>query len=384
MRAILLVLDSVGVGALPDAAAWGDAGADTLGHLARAVGGVRLPHLGALGLGNIHEILGVPPTSSPRAAFGRMATCSEGKDTVTGHWEMAGCLVPRAFGVFPDGFPREILDPFEAFAGSPVLGNKAASGTAILEELGPEHLRTRRPIVYTSADSVFQIAAHEDILPPPELYTLCERAFEIVASYRVARVIARPFVGAPGAFKRTGNRKDFALVPHAETVMDRLFAAGLPVVSVGKVANVFGHRGFTEEVKASGNMRILDATLGVMERLDHGMIFSNLVDFDMEYGHRRDPVGYARALEAFDTRVPELLDRLRPDDLLLIQADHGNDPCHPGSDHTREWVPLLALGPRRRTPDLGSRRQQADSGATLAEHLGVVPLATGESFLGDL
>lgn len=380
MRAVLIVLDSVGCGALPDAADWGDAGTDTLGHTAEAVGGLDLPHLQRLGLGNIRPVLGVPPVERPAAAWGRMALRSPGKDTVTGHWELAGLLIDAPFGVFPDGFPREILAPIEAAAGRPVLGNVAASGTVIIEELGPEHVRTGRPILYTSADSVIQIAAHEEVMPLADLYRLCEVAFEAVQPYRVARAIARPFLGTPGAFQRTENRRDFALQPAGTTLMDLLVAAGQPVTGVGKVKSIYGDRGFTRSLKAGNNDAITSALISALRDQPDGFIFANLVDFDMKYGHRRDPVGYARALEAFDRRLPEILACLGPDDLLLITADHGNDPTHTGSDHTREMVPVLALGPGIVPADLGLRGQLADAGATFARHLGVGPLAVGVPF----
>ncbi|MFH1467969.1 MAG: phosphopentomutase [Pseudomonadota bacterium] len=381
MRALIVVLDSVGVGAMPDAAAWGDAGADTLGHCAEAAGPLRLPNLQRLGLGNIHPVNGVPAIASPEGAWGSCLLAAPGKDSVTGHWELAGCVREDPFGFFHQGFPPAIMDPFHAAIGMGSLGNYAASGTVIIDELGAEHMASGLPIVYTSADSVFQVAAHEEVIPLPELYRICELAFEIVKPFHVARVIARPFVGRPGAFRRTENRRDFALEPDTETVLDRLVARGLPVTSVGKVKNLYGGRGFTEALKAGNNAAVVD---GVLERLAHqegGLIFANLVDFDMLWGHRRDPEGYARGLEAFDLRLPEILAAMRPGDLLLITADHGNDPCFPGSDHTRERVPLLGWRPGCRGVALGERRSLADVGATVAEHLGVGPLAAGESFL---
>jgi phosphopentomutase len=383
-RAIIIVLDSVGVGALPDAADWGDAGADTLGHCAAAAGGLSLPNLQALGLGNIHAVQGVGPVERPLAGWGRGFLKSPGKDSVTGHWELAGLVRRRPFGFFHDGFPSVIMDAFHAAIGRASLGNYAASGTVIIEELGAEHLATGLPIVYTSADSVFQIAAHEGIIPLPELYRMCEQAFEIVAPHQVARVIARPFVGQPGSFQRTENRKDFALQPDADTVLDALLAAELPVTSVGKVVNLYGGRGFSRAVKAGNNMAVVDQTLEVLSEQRGGLVFANLVDFDMLWGHRRDPLGYARGLEAFDRRLPAILAALGPDDLLIITADHGNDPCHPGSDHTREYVPILASRPGFAGVELGLRRSLADVGATVADHLGVGPLDTGTSFLGML
>ncbi len=380
-RAIIVILDSVGVGAMPDAAAWGDAGSDTLGHCAAAVGGLDLPNLQALGLGNIHPVQGVPPVASPRAAWGRAALASPGKDSVTGHWELAGLVRGVPFGFFHDGFPPEIMEPFHAAIGRGSLGNYAASGTVIIQDLGAEHLATGEPIVYTSADSVFQIAAHEQVIPLPELYRMCEQAFDIVAPYQVARVIARPFVGQPGAFTRTENRKDFAMQPDGDTVLDRLLAAELPVTSVGKVVNLYGGRGFSRAIKAGNNMAVVDRLLEVMAEQQGGLIFANLVDFDMLWGHRRNPQGYAGGLEAFDRRLPEILAAMATDDLLVITADHGNDPCHPGSDHTREYVPVLALRPGGAGASLGQRTTLADVGATVADHLGVGPLDSGVGFM---
>ncbi|MBN1334755.1 MAG: phosphopentomutase [Deltaproteobacteria bacterium] len=371
MRAVVVVLDSLGVGALPDAAAWGDAGSDTLGHLAAAAGPLDLPHLASLGLGNVHPVPGVAPAERPEASWGLAALASAGKDSVTGHWEMMGHVVTKPFGRFPEGFPRAILDPFEAIVGLPVLGNRAASGTEIIVELGEAHLGTGRPIVYTSADSVFQVAAHERVIPLERLYALCEAAFRICTPFRVARVIARPFDGPPGAFARTGNRRDFALQPDGETVLDRILAAGLEVVGVGKVPSLFGGRGFSRSHKADGNEAVVERLLDVLADPTDGLVFANLVDFDTKYGHRRDPEGYARALEAFDRSLPALFARLHPEDLLVITADHGNDPTHPGSDHTREYVPFLAWRSDRPARPLGRRGTLADVGATVAAYLGV-------------
>ncbi len=383
-RAIIIVLDSVGVGAMPDAAEWGDADSDTLGHCATAAGGLSLPGLQALGLGNVHPVEGVEPVDAPAASWGRAALKSPGKDSVTGHWELAGLVRNVPFGFFHDGFPPAIMDAFHAAIGRGSLGNYAASGTVIIEDLGAEHMATGLPLVYTSADSVFQIAAHEQVIPLPELYAMCERAFAIVEPHQVARVIARPFVGQPGAFRRTENRKDFALQPDGDTVLDLLLAAGRPVTSVGKVVNLYGGRGFSRSVKAGNNMAVVDATLRVLSEQEDGLIFANLVDFDMLWGHRRDPHGYARGLEAFDARLPDILAALQQDDLLIITADHGNDPCHPGSDHTREYVPVLALRPGHPGVELGQRAALADVGATVAEHLGLAPLDAGTSFLSNL
>jgi phosphopentomutase len=383
MRATLLVLDSVGIGAMPDAPEWGDAGSDTLGHVAHAMGGLRLPNLAALGLGNIRPIEGVAPSASPQGGFGKMALRSDGKDTVTGHWEMAGCLVPRRFAFFPEGFPPAIIGPLEAAIGKAVLGNKAASGTEILDELGPQHLATGRPIVYTSADSVLQIAAHEDVVALDTLYAWCKAAFAIVKPHRVARIIARPFIGEPGAFVRTYNRKDFALEPHAPTIVDALHAAGARTSGIGKITSIFAGRGFDESVKAGPNDEVMAATLATLHKQRSGLVFSNLVDFDALYGHRRNARGYGAALERFDAELPRLIDAMGSDDLLLITADHGCDPTFLGSDHTREYVPLLVYQGGRGV-DLGTRSSLADVAATLADWLAVRWTGPGQSFAAEL
>ena len=342
-RVILIVLDSVGVGEAPDAEAYGDQGADTLGNTAAAAGGLALPHLGALGLGNLHPVAGVPPTATPTARFTRLQEASKGKDTVTGHWELAGLISETAFATFPDGFPPEIMIPFQEAAGQVALGNCAASGTEILDRLGAEHRATGRPIVYTSADSVFQVAAHTDTMPLEELYRICAAAREILDPHRVARVIARPFVGAPGAWRRTYDRKDYAMVPPAPTLLDRISGAGMPVVGVGKIGDIFSGQGLTASHHTEGNADGLRRTAELLSSRDGGLLFVNLVDFDMTYGHRRDPAGYARALEEADAFLPPLLAGCREDDLLLLTADHGCDPTFPGhTDHTRETIPLLA------------------------------------------
>jgi phosphopentomutase len=385
-RAILIVLDSVGCGEAPDAARYGDAGSNTLGNVARAVGGMDLPHLGRLGLGNLTEIAGVPANPRAAGAFGKMAEASAGKDTSTGHWEMAGLRIDEAFRTFPDGFPPEILDPFRERTGRGVLGNKAASGTVILDELAEEHARSGELIVYTSADSVFQIAAHEEVVPLDELYRCCRIAREILDPFRVGRVIARPFVGeGPGRWRRTYNRKDFSMVPPEPTVLDRLAGAGLPVIGVGKIPDIYAHRGITEEVHTEGNADGLARTVAAMGRVDRGLVFTNLVDFDMLYGHRNDAPGYHGCLREFDAFVPELEAALRPGDLVLLTADHGNDPTFPGTDHTREYVPILAFGPRVPAGrDLGVRATFADVGATLAEVFGVERPPHGTSFLAEI
>ncbi|HTA20656.1 MAG TPA: phosphopentomutase [Polyangia bacterium] len=380
-RAIILVADGVGCGGAPDAAAYGDAGADTLGNLSRAVGGLALPNLGALGLGNLTAIAGVPGVSAPAGAWGAMCEASSGKDTITGHWEMAGLVTAEAMATFPHGFPRAITDELRAAAGRDLIGNKTASGTAIIDELGPAHLATGALILYTSADSVLQIAAHEEIVPLPELYAICEKARAIADRHRIGRVIARPFVGRPGAFKRTYNRRDYALVPPEPTLCDVISAAGLPVVGVGKIGDIFAGRGVGESIHSEGNVDGLRLTLEAMARVPRGLLFVNLVDFDMVYGHRNDVPGFARALAELDAWLPAFRAALAPGDAAFITADHGNDPTTPGTDHTRERAPLLAFGPAVRPAPLGDRASFCDLGQTIAAGLGVPALARGRSFL---
>lgn len=382
-RVILIVLDSVGAGEAPDAAAYGDVGSNTLGNIAAAVGGLRLPNLQRLGLGNILPLLGVPPVAEPAGAFGRMQEVSCGKDTTAGHWELAGTPLLRPLPTYPHGFPAELLAEFERQIGRGTLGNIPASGTVIIEQLGEEHLRTGWPIVYTSADSVFQIAAHEEIIPLPQLYEMCEISRRLlVGEHGVGRVIARPFVGQPGSFKRTANRRDFSLLPPAGNLLEAVQAAGLPVVSIGKIHDIFAeqHLDFSYPTKdnSDGMQTILDA----VAKHPAGLIWANLVDFDMQFGHRNDVAGYAAALEAFDAWLPQLLAQLQPADLLLITADHGNDPTTSSTDHSREYVPVLAAGaPVAGGRDLGIRPSFADLGATAAEYLGAGKLPAGESFL---
>ena len=384
----MIVLDSVGIGALPDAAAYGDEGSDTLGHIASAVP-LAVPTLRALGLGRV-AALGAAPTpeaaSSVPTAVGRMAEASSGKDSVTGHWEMMGIVLDRAFPVFPNGFSTELLAEFSRQTGRGVLGNKAASGTAIIDELGAEHMKTGNWIVYTSADSVFQIAAHETIVPVPELYRACEAAYRLAGEgLGVGRVIARPFVGRPGSFKRTANRRDFALPPRGETLLDRLVSASRTVVAIGKIEDLFAGRGISTAIHTASDEEGMDRVLAQMASLGDGLIFTNLVDFDTQYGHRNDIGGYAENLERFDARLAEVLPRLRDDDLLVVTADHGNDPATPSTDHSREYVPIIAAGARvRGNTDLGTRQTFADLGQTLAEMFGVAPLAHGTSFLHDI
>ena len=386
-RAIVIVLDSVGVGELPDAASYGDQGSNTVGNIARRVP-LELPTLRRLGFDRIAQIGPATPIlpSSAAAATGRMAEASAGKDSVTGHWEMMGIVLDRPFPTFPNGFSAEIVAEFARRTGRGVLGNKAASGTEIIDELGPEHMRTGALIVYTSADSVFQIAAHEEVVPIPELYRACEIAYELVGEgLGVGRVIARPFVGMPGQFKRTANRRDFALPPSGETLLDRVKAASIPVVAIGKIEDLFAGRGMTQAFHTASDDEGMDRVEERMRAVECGLLFTNLVDFDTQYGHRNDVEGYARNLERFDARLSRLLPQLRDDDVLIITADHGNDPTTPSTDHAREYVPLIVTGTHVRAGvDLGTRRTFADLGQTLAELFGVGRLAHGTSFLKEI
>ncbi len=384
-RIIVIVLDSVGAGALDDAARYGDEGSNTLGNVAR-VAGLRVPTLRLLGLDRLVDIGGTVSGRPARGAIGRMAESSPGKDSVTGHWEMMGIVLDRAFPVFPDGFPRPLLEAFEQRIGRGTLGNCAASGTVIIERLGAEHMRTGKPIVYTSADSVFQIAAHEEVIPIEEQYRINRMAFELaVGGYGVARVIARPFVGQPGSFTRTSNRRDFAMRPIGETVLDRLESAGVPTIAIGKVDDLFTGRGISRAVHTASDEEGMNAVVSELSSSSRGLIFANLVDFDTLYGHRNDPSGYARNLERFDARLKDLLPRLRTDDLLVVTADHGNDPTTPSTDHSREHVPVLAAGPQVRAGvNIGTRETFADLGQTIAENFGVGSLKWGTSFLHEL
>jgi phosphopentomutase len=382
-RAIAIVMDSVGIGELPDASAYGDQGSNTVGNIARRIP-LRVPTLRSLGLDRVASIGAA--TFAPRGAYGRMAEASAGKDSVTGHWEMMGIVLERAFPTFPNGFAPEIIAEFARLTGRAVLGNRAASGTEIIDELGPEHLRTGALIVYTSADSVFQIAAHEAIVPIPELYRSCEIAYRLVGEgLGVGRVIARPFVGEPGHFTRTANRHDYALPPSGETLLDRVKAASIPVIAIGKIEDLFAGRGITQGIHTVSDDDGMDHVEAQMKAVDRGFIFTNLVDFDAQYGHRNDIAGYAANLERFDARLSALLPRLRGGDLLIVTADHGNDPTTSSTDHAREYVPLLVTGGRVRTGyDLGTRMTFADLGQTLAEVFGVGPIAHGTSFLKEI
>jgi phosphopentomutase len=385
-RICLMVLDSAGIGEMPDAAEWGDAGADTIGHILESRE-VRLPNLQALGLGNIRPLKGMQAAGKPIGSYGKCALRSNGKDTTTGHWEMAGIVLSRAFPTYPDGFPPEVVSRFISETGVPgILGNVPASGTEIIRELGEEHLRTRKPIVYTSADSVFQIAAHEEVIPIDRLYEICKTARQILdGEHRVGRVIARPFLGRRAAdFKRTENRHDYAVPPPGDNLLALLRDNGLDVVCIGKIASIYDSVGVTEDLTAKNNRETIDQTIKALGDDSRGLIFSNLVDFDMLYGHRRDTEGYAAALEYFDSRLPEIFDAMRDGDLLILTADHGNDPTMPGSDHTREYVPLLAYGKAARAGvNLGTRGSLSDIGQTIAENFGL-QLESGIGFLSDL
>ena len=383
-RAIVIVLDSLGIGELPDAALYEDQGSNTLGNIAAAVP-LNIPTLAAMGMSRLVGLKHVP-ASAPTAAYGRLAERSSGKDSVTGHWELMGVVLDRAFPTFPNGFSKELIENFESRIGRPSIGNVVASGTEIIDRLGPEHMETGFPIVYTSADSVFQIAAHEGIVPVPQLYGWCEVAYDLcVTGMGLGRVIARPFIGLPGSFQRTSNRHDYAMPPTAETLLDRLVANGHQVTSVGKVSDLFAGRGISTSNPTKSDADGIDKIESLMASQDHGIIFANLVDFDAVYGHRNDTPGYAANLERFDVRLAGLLPKLRRDDLLVITADHGNDPTTPSTDHSREHVPILLAGDRVAAgTDIGTRSTFADLGQTLAENFGVGRLANGTSFLRDI
>ncbi len=385
-RVILIVLDGVGVGELPDAAEYGDVGSNTLAHVAEAVGGLALPNLEALGLGHIGHFAGIRTMGQPDGCFGRMGQLSKGKDSTAGHWEMAGILLEEPFPTYPRGFPKEMLDLFEQASGRQGLGNRAASGTEIIQELGEEHMRTGAPIVYTSTDSVFQIAAHERVVPVEELYRICRATRKLLKPpHQVARVIARPFIGEPGLFVRTERRRDFSVEPPSPTLLDILKSSGQLIVGIGKIEDLFNGRGLTRSIHTGNNDVGLDETVRLLKTMPRGLIFVNLVDFDTLYGHRNNAPGYAKALQEFDARLPALLDAARPGDLLCVTADHGNDPTTPGTDHSREYVPLLLFGPRlAQGVNLGTRRTFADLGQTVAEALGAPRLDCGESFLDAL
>jgi phosphopentomutase len=383
-RAAIIVLDGVGIGTAPDTAAYGDAGSDTLGNVARAVGGLALPNLERLGLGRCRPLAGMSAGAPSVAAYGVALPRSPGKDSTTGHWEICGVLLAAPFRTYPHGFPRELVDEFARRSGRGVLGNRAASGTAIIAELGAEHQRTGKWIVYTSADSVFQVAAHEDTVPLAELYRACEIARALlVGEHAVSRVIARPFTGSPGAYRRTAQRRDFSLAPVGTTLLDRLAAAGVPRVGIGKVDDLFAGRNITSEHTPTNGAayRLIERAL---DDVDTGFIFVNVIEFDQTWGHRNDVTGFHQGLRELDGWIPQLEARLREDDLIIITADHGNDPTTPSTDHSREAVPLLAFGPRVRSRPLGERPTFADMGATIADYFAVPPLVAGTSFWREI
>ena len=384
-RITLIVLDGAGMGAMPDAPEWGDAGSDTFGHICESRQ-LDLPNLQQLGLGNIRPLNGVPAVTNSRGDYGKCALKSNGKDTTTGHWEMAGIILERAFPTYPNGFPKPVIDEFIGKANVPgVLGNFPASGTEIIKELGEEHVKTGKPIVYTSADSVFQIAAHEAVFGLDRLYEVSEIAREMLhGEHEVGRVIARPFLGSPGSFYRTENRHDYAVPPPRENLLPLLSENGLDVVSIGKIASIYDSTGVTQELIAKNNKQSMDQTIVALRDNTRGLIFSNFVDFDMLYGHRRDTEGYARALEEFDERWPELEGAMREDDLVVLTADHGNDPTYRGTDHTREYAPLVVYGKKAKAGiDLGTRESLSDIGSTIAENFGL-KLKAGSSFLTEI
>ena len=381
-QAIIVVLDSVGIGDAPDADAYGDMGSDTLGNTARAVGGLHLPNLAELGLGNLGDFVGIPKVLNPKGAYGRLTEVSAGKDTTTGHWELAGVSSPTPFPLFPDGFPWSFISEFEKQVDRKTVGNYPASGTAILDELGEHHIKSGDLIVYTSGDSVFQIAAHEQVVPIEELYHICRTAREMLTGdMAVARVIARPFVGEPGNFKRTENRRDFSLMPPRDTILDILKADGWMVAGVGKIEDIFAHRGITDSNHTGNNLATVDGTIEFIQSRRPGLIFANLVDFDALYGHRNNPQGYAQALETFDQHLPRILQAMTENDILFITADHGNDPTTPSTDHSRERVPLLVAGaPVRKKISIGTRVTYADLAATLAHLFNVQSTGEGNEF----
>ena len=386
LRAVaLVVLDSVGIGGAPDAVEFGDEGSSTLPHIAEAVGGLALPNMAALGLGNLVDALGVPPSAAPRAAHGAMIERSAGKDTTTGHWEIAGVRLVQPFPTYPDGFPSDVIAAFEEKAGVETMGNEVASGTEIIGRLGAEHMETGRPIVYTSADSVFQIAAHVDVIPLERLYEMCRIARDLLrGEHEVGRVIARPFAGAPGSFERTPDRHDFSVLPPHPTVLDEISGAGLEVRGVGKISDIFAGSGVTHSHPTRSNSDGIDAVISELGAIGRGLVFANLVDFDQAFGHRNDPQGYGAALEDFDRRLPDILSALGPDDALVLTADHGNDPTTPSTDHSRERVPLLVTGERISPVSLGERDGFGDLGVSIAELLGVRSSCGGRSFAGDI
>lgn len=383
-RIILLILDSLGIGELPDAKEYKDEGSNTLGNIIKALGGIALPNLEAMGLGLIQGVEGLQKPKKPIASYGRMTEASKGKDTAAGHWEIAGVIIDKPLPTYPNGFPEEIMDRFVKETGLGYLGNKAASGTEIIMELGEEHIKTGKPIIYTSADSVLQIAAHEDVISVDRLYEICKITRNIADKYNIGRVIARPFTGDKGSFKRTKpqRRKDFSLTPPEETVLDRLKAKGIPVIGIGKIGDIYGHRGLTQEIHTKDNMDGLDKTIEAVKKTKNGLIFTNLVDFDMLYGHRNDAAGYANALIEVDKKIPEIVALLDDRDMLIITADHGCDPTTPSTDHSREYVPLIVYGKKlKHGKSLETRKTFADVGQTIAEVFNISRMKNGVSFL---
>jgi phosphopentomutase len=387
-RIHVIVMDSVGIGEAPDSEKFGDVGVNTLAHIAEKKNGLNIPNMEAMGLSNIYEIKGVKKAAHPKAYFTKMQEASRGKDTMTGHWEMMGLYIDKPFRVFPNGFPDELIKKIEDFSGRKVIANKPASGTEIIKELGERQLKTGELIVYTSADSVLQIAAHEEVIPLDELYKICQYCRDITLDepYKLGRIIARPYVGKTAdTFKRTSNRHDYALKPFGETVMNYLKDAGLDSIAIGKIRDIFDGEGVTRAIRTKSNMDGMDKFISVLDEDFHGLSFTNLVDFDAVYGHRRNPIGYGDAIEVFDKRLTEVFEKLREDDLLMITADHGNDPTYTGTDHTREFVPLLVYSKRfEEGKDLGIRRTFSDIGATVADNFKVKMPKYGESFLQKL
>lgn len=385
-RIHVVVLDSIGIGEAPDAAKFDDSGADTLGHIADVCQGLHIPNLAWLGIGNIRPLTGIAPAEKPLAYYGKMQEASNGKDTMTGHWEMMGLHISVPFRVFPEGFPKELIDRIEAKTSRKVIANKAASGTEIIDELGPEHMKTGALIVYTSADSVLQIAAHEEVVPLVELYEICKFCREITLDepYKLGRIIARPFIGTPGSFTRTANRHDYALKPFAKTVLNSLKDAGLEVIALGKINDIYDGEGVTKAIRTLSNEDGMNKFSSVLEEDFCGLSFLNLVDFDAKFGHRRNAKGYGKAIEEFDAQLPAVLDKLTQEDLLIITADHGNDPTYKGTDHTREFVPLLVYSPTLKGGALEVRQSFADIGASIADNFKVDLPRYGTSFLGNL
>ena len=385
-RVIWMVIDSVGIGALPDSEKFGDVNVNTLGNIVKTYKDIKIPNMINLGLSNIEGVESLESINNPKGSFGRAKEVSKGKDTTTGHWEMTGVLVETPFKTYENGFPKEIIEEFERKINRKVIGNKPASGTAILDELGEQQMKTGEVIVYTSADSVFQIAAHEEIIPLDELYRMCEIAREIMMGENaVARIIARPFIGTPGSFERTANRRDYSLSPFEDTVLDNIKNANLDVIGVGKIEDIFNKQGITEAIHTKDNMDGVDQTINYMKKDNKGLIFTNLVDFDSKYGHRRDVEGYKNALEEFDARIPEILENMKDDDILIINSDHGNDPTYKGTDHTREYIPILIYGKNVVNGyNLGTRNSFADIGATVADILNVDSPKNGKSFKNEI